>query len=99
MGLSRVLFTSNLVLPGVAASFLHDTRAIDTAWHAPAKTQINNLTSALNSDGVYGFIFNSSSTPNHNYGTYNWCNMPHVRPAEYVVADKTFELQYVELVR
>lgn len=86
------------LLPVVLASSAYNTRAIDTSWYSPARTALNNLTSVLDSHGVYGFIFNSSSTPNHNYGTYNWCNMPHVRPAEYVVPDKSYELQYVELV-
>lgn len=93
----RVLSTVSLLL-SVAASPAYNSQAIDTSWHAPTSTPLNNLTSVLNSRGVYGFIFNSSSTPDHAYGTYNWCNMPHIRPAEYVVADKSFELQYVELV-
>lgn len=94
----RVLFAEIMIPLVVASSAVHGTRAIDTSWHAPAETQLNNLTSALGSNGVYGFIFNSSNTPQHEYGVYNWCNMPHVRPTEYVVADKAYELQYVELV-
>ncbi|KAF5127971.1 hypothetical protein E5D57_008905 [Metarhizium anisopliae] len=94
----RVLFAEIMIPLVVASSAVHGTRAIDTSWHAPAETQLNNLTSALASNGVYGFIFNSSNTPQHEYGAYNWCNMPHVRPTEYVVADKAYELQYVELI-
>ncbi|MBE3049928.1 hypothetical protein IMZ48_47005 [Candidatus Bathyarchaeota archaeon] len=67
-------------------------------WHPPANSQINDLDSALNSDGVYGFIFDSSETPDEAYGTYNWCNMPHVRATEYIKPPPEYELQYVELV-
>lgn len=95
------LSVKHLLVVVVAATlpYIQVAKAIDTNWHAPSKTQLNNLTSALDSNGVYGFIFNSSSTPEQDYGRYNWCNMPHVRPAEYVVPDPAFELQYVELVR
>ncbi|KJZ72036.1 hypothetical protein HIM_08597 [Hirsutella minnesotensis 3608] len=67
-------------------------------WHAPARTEVNNLTSVLRSSGVYGFIFNSSETPSGDYGTYNWCNMPHVRPSEYIRPAPDFELQFVEVI-
>ena len=67
-------------------------------WHAPAQTHVNNLTSALTETGVYGFIYDSSHTPDESYGTYNWCNMPHVRRQEYVKPGSEFKLQYVEVV-
>lgn len=67
-------------------------------WHPPRKTDINNLTTVINTDGVYGFIFNTSNIPDERYGAYNWCNMPHVRKTEYVKAPKEYELQYVEMV-
>ena len=70
----------------------------DTNWYAPNATQINNLNNVLNASGVYGFIFNSSQTPNSKYGTYNWCNMPHARRQEYPKASDEYELQYVEVV-
>ncbi len=72
---------------------------VDLSWHAPSQTALNNLTAALDGQGVYGFIYNSSDTPDELYGTYNWCNMPHVRPREYVRPPAGFELVYVELVR
>ncbi|GAD99303.1 Histidine acid phosphatase family protein [Paecilomyces variotii No. 5] len=72
--------------------------AIDTNWHPPKATSINNLDTVLNSTGVYGFIFNSSETPAKLYGRYNWCNMPHVRKTEYVKAPKEYELEYVEVI-
>ncbi|KAI1862375.1 uncharacterized protein JN550_010237 [Neoarthrinium moseri] len=72
---------------------------VDLGWHAPAQTDINNLTTALSSEGIYGFIFNSSETPEGQYGTYNWCNMPHVRTREYVKPSDEFELRYVEVIQ
>lgn len=72
--------------------------SVDVSWHAPNATKINNLDKVLSSDGVYGFIFDSSQTPDKEYGKYNWCNMPHVRPKEYPKAPKGYKLQYVEIV-
>ncbi|OAA57952.1 histidine acid phosphatase [Niveomyces insectorum RCEF 264] len=57
-------------------------------WYPPRGTALNNLTAALapTTRGVYGFWFHGSALPPGTpYGTYNWCNMPHVRPSEYVV--------------
>jgi len=71
---------------------------VDSSWYAPAKGQVNNLGTAVSSQGIYGFIYNSSDTPDAEYGMYNWCNMPHVRPREYVRPDEEFELHYVEVV-
>ncbi|CAK7244246.1 MAG: hypothetical protein STHCBS139747_005782 [Sporothrix thermara] len=71
-------------------------------WYAPRASHLNNLTTALSpaTTGVYGFLFNDSATPDGAYGVYNWCNMPHVRRAEYVVppAEARRSLVYVELV-
>lgn len=72
--------------------------ATDLSWHPPRKTDVNNLTTALTGEGVYGFIFNTSETPDEVYGIYNWCNMPHVRSTEYAKASDEYELQYVEIV-
>lgn len=74
--------------------------AVDLGWYAPAQTLVNNLTHVVanSTTGVYGFIYDSSYTPDDEYGTYNWCNMPHVRKTEYVVPDDEYELVYVELV-
>ena len=72
---------------------------VDLSYYAPSQTVINSLSSAINGTGVYGYIFNSSSDPaGVPYGTYNWCNMPHVRPQEYVVPSKDYKLEYVEVV-
>jgi hypothetical protein len=95
----RPTMLSSLPRPSVLSLLLPvAAQAVDLDWYAPAQTNINNLTTALNSNGVYGFIFNSSTTPNSEYGTYNWCNMPHVRKTEYVKADNEYELKYVEVV-
>ncbi|PSN60724.1 phosphoglycerate mutase-like protein [Corynespora cassiicola Philippines] len=69
-------------------------------WHAPKKTWINDLDKVLNGTGTNGFVFNSSALPPGTpYGTYNWCNMPHVRAEEYPrVNNSDFVLEYVEVI-
>lgn len=96
-----IVMLSAAALPAFAllAQIRPGAAAADVKWHAPAQSSINNLTSAVHGSGVYGFIYNSSATPDSQYGTYNWCNMPHVRDSEYVRPGPEFELQYVELVR
>ena len=71
---------------------------VDVSWHAPLQTRINDLKEAVGAEGVYGFIFDSSETPEGEYGRYNWCNMPHARKTEYVRPPGDYELQYVEVV-
>ena len=71
---------------------------IDLNWYPPNKTDVNNLSVVINGTGTGGFIFNSSFTGEGEYGEYNWCDMPHVRRREYVVAKEGFELVYVEVV-
>ncbi|KAK0634747.1 histidine acid phosphatase [Bombardia bombarda] len=92
--------SSSLWLGAVASVFADNGAAVDVdlGWYAPAQTQVNNLTAVLGGEGVYGFVFNSSETLDEAYGRYNWCNMPHVRPREYAVAGRAYELVYVELV-
>ena len=51
------------------------------AHYPPNATEINDLDFVLNGSGAPG-VYNSSQSPD--YGVYNWCNMPHVRAAEYV---------------
>ena len=99
---SAVMFpraSSALVLGFFQLSTVAVAQTVDVDWYAPKKTEVNNLTQVLNGEGVYGFIYDTSETPDELYGTYNWCNMPHVRAKEYVKAKDGFELQYVELVR
>ncbi|KAF2192595.1 histidine acid phosphatase-like protein [Zopfia rhizophila CBS 207.26] len=75
------------------------TAKIDLSWHAPKQTWINDLPKVVNGSGTHGFVFNSSVLPpGADYRTYNWCNMPHVRRAEYPVADKEYQLEYVEVI-
>lgn len=71
---------------------------VDLGWYAPKKSWVNDLDQVLNGTGTNGFVFNSSQLPaGVEYGTYNWCNMPHVRKNEYVKVDDDFELAYVEV--
>jgi acid phosphatase len=71
---------------------------IDLGWYAPKRSWVNDLGQVLNGTGTNGFVFNSSQLPvDVEYGTYNWCNMPHVRKQEYVKIDDDFELVYVEV--
>ena len=71
-------------------------QTVDLSWHAPAQSQVNSLSSAINGTGTYGFIFNSSQAP---LDTYNWCNMPHVNPKTYPrVKDSSYKLEYVEVI-
>lgn len=74
--------------------------AVDLSWYPPSQTLVNNLTNVVSDSttGVYGFIYDSSHTPDQDYGTYNWCNMPHVRASEYKVPPDEYQLVYVELV-
>ncbi|TGJ79862.1 hypothetical protein E0Z10_g8904 [Xylaria hypoxylon] len=95
----RNLWISSLLALGSGSG--SGTVAVDVnlGWYPPRNTSINDLATALRGSGVYGFIFNSSESPDGQYGTYNWCNMPHVRKQEYVRADKEFELRYVEVIQ
>jgi hypothetical protein len=71
---------------------------VDLGWYAPKKSWINEIGQVLNGTGTNGFVFNSSQLPaGVEYGTYNWCNMPHVRKDEYVKVNDEFELVYVEV--
>jgi hypothetical protein len=68
----------------------------DLDWHAPAKSQVNSLASAINGTGTYGFIFNTSQGL---LDVHNYCNMPHVNPKSYPrVKDSSLKLEYVEVI-
>ena len=84
-------------LPSQSTVSTYDS-SVDLAWYPPKATNINNLTSAVNSSGIYGFIYNGSYPTDTPYGTYNWCNMPHIRRQEYPKAADEYKLTYVELV-
>jgi hypothetical protein len=82
-------------LPLVAAQ----NTTVDLSWHAPKKTWINDLSGVLKGNGTHDFYFNGSKLPaGAKYGTYNWCNMPHVRRDEYPVPSREYKLEYVEVV-
>jgi hypothetical protein len=87
------------IIPAVFGSVaVAQNVTVDLKWHAPKKSWINDLGQVLNATGTNGFVFNSSQLPaGTKYGTYNWCNMPHVRPQEYPKASEDFELIYVEV--
>ncbi|KAF2856953.1 histidine acid phosphatase-like protein [Plenodomus tracheiphilus IPT5] len=93
--LSAPLFLSSLV----AAVSAGNSSAIDLNWHAPKKSWINDLGQVLNGTGTNGFVFSGSQLAEGvQYGTYNWCNMPHVRKQEYKKVSDDFELIYVEVI-
>lgn len=73
---------------------------VDLSWHAPNNSSVGDLSSAINGSGTYNFVFNSSQTPRSlPYSTYNWCNMPHVRPEEYEQPPTDrYKLEYVEVI-
>ena len=57
--------------------------------------------STLPKDIPYGILilFTYTSSGAHIcVGTYNWCNMPHVRRAEYPEVDSSYTLEYVEVI-
>jgi hypothetical protein len=83
-----------LWVPIVAAG----NASVNLDWHAPKKSWINDLDQVLNGTGTNGFVFSGSQLPAGTpYGTYNWCNMPHVRREEYPRASAEYKLQYVEV--
>lgn len=41
----------------------NNTTSVDLSWHPPVSSNINNLNTAINGSGIYGFIFNSSILP------------------------------------
>ena len=74
--------------------------SVDLSWHPSPIEDVNSLSSVEKNSSIYGFIFNSSSEPvGVPYGTYNWCNMPHVRSQEYKKAPVAYKLEYVEVVK
>lgn len=84
-----------------ATAFGHYSMAapsVDLGWYPPNATVINNLTNVLDATGVYGFVYNNSYPTDVPYGTYDWCNMPHVRKEEYEKPSNEYKLKYVELV-
>lgn len=85
----------SLLLPSLVTT---QNSTVDLKWYAPKKSWINNLGQVLNGTGTNGFVFGGSQLPaGVQYGTYNWCNIPHVRKNEYLKPSEEFELVYVEV--
>lgn len=96
-GLSMPSARNVIPLLWAALASAHD-QSIDLSWHEPKKSWINDLGKVLNGTGTYGFAFHGSQLPvGTPYGTYNWCNMPHVRSQEYPSVGEDYELQFVEV--
>jgi hypothetical protein len=98
------LFGSTMISPKMLLPLLWvpiataNNASVDLSWYAPKKSWINNLDQVLNGSGTNGFVFSGSQLPAGTpYGTYNWCNMPHVRREEYPRASAEYKLQYVEM--
>jgi 2-phosphoxylose phosphatase len=92
------LLASLAAVAGSVAS-VHAQSSVDLSWHAPSGTHANApFADILAGKGKWGYIYDSSETPDEDYGVYNWCNMPHVRAKEYPKASGEYELKYVELV-
>lgn len=99
LDMASVKLSAPLLLASLSAIALaKNSTAIDLNWHAPTKSWINDLEQVLNGTGTNGFVFGGSQLPSGvQYGTYNWCNMPHVRKEEYKKVSDDFELLYVEV--
>lgn len=111
-GIYSILQPSNALLPSISSArsntqveLSHSqcsnpaSGSVDISWYPPSRTKVNSLESVIDSTGVYGFVFDSSTTPDDvPYNTYNWCNMPRVRANEYKVPPTDYELQYIEVV-
>ncbi|KAF2104255.1 histidine acid phosphatase-like protein [Rhizodiscina lignyota] len=75
------------------------TDEINAQWRKPAKFWDTDLDATINAKGTYNFIFNSSTLPKGiKYGSYDYCNMPHVRKPEYRIPSKEYKLEYVEII-
>ena len=107
--LERVRYTPvmgsipQIYLPGETvaanATYTQPSNDVDIRWYPPKGTSVNNITEVNLNDGVWGFIYDRSTVPDDQYGTYNWCNMPHVRATEYQKPADEYKLKYVEVVR
>lgn len=93
------MYLSKTVLSlSVACSVAAQNSTVNLTWYGPKKSWINDLGQVLNGTGTNGFVFSGSQLPaGVKYGTYNWCNMPHVRRQEYEKAGAELELAYVEV--
>lgn len=102
LGISDMLLQAQqspgLMLP-LGGSIRNVPPSVDASWYPPVSNNVNNLDQTIDGHGTYGFMFDSSILPPETeYGTYNWCNMPHVRATEYPRVNSSYELQYVEVI-
>ncbi len=66
--------------------------------YPPVNNNFNDLDKLFDaSTGTNGGIYNTSFVPEESYGVYDFCNMPHLRPTEYVIPEG-FTLEYVEIM-
>ena len=59
--LAAGLFPSSLSV--IPAAKIGTSLLVNLSWHAPISSEINSLSSVINSTGTYGFVFNSSILP------------------------------------
>ncbi|CBX94805.1 hypothetical protein IAQ61_009463 [Plenodomus lingam] len=97
--MASIKLSAPLLLTSLTTAVLaKNSSPVDLNWHAPKKSWINDLDQVINGTGTNGFVFSASQLPSGvQYGTYNWCNMPHVRREEYKKAPDDYELVYVEV--
>ncbi|KAJ3886161.1 histidine phosphatase [Lentinula edodes] len=93
-----MILSNGLLFASLALDFVNFLSATDIVHYPPKLTNLNNLTFVLNGIGTPG-IFNSSITPDFEYGMYNWCNMPHVRAREYQTPSSAYTLKYIEIIQ
>lgn len=77
-----------VILAGVEGATINGTLtthgSLGVTHYPPVASSINDLAFAINGTGHMG-IYNSSKTPEASYGSYNWCNQPHIRAKEYTM--------------
>jgi len=97
--LDLTMFSSAYILPLFVVAGAAQSAVNESTWYAPNSTWITDLSQVVNVTGVHGFIFNSSQLPaGVPYGTYDWCNMPHIRKDVYPEVNDRYKLEYVEVV-
>ncbi|KAK3063130.1 hypothetical protein LTS18_002675 [Coniosporium uncinatum] len=93
------MFSSAYILPLFIVAGAAQSAGYESTWYAPNSTWITDLSQIVNGTGVHGFIFNSSQLPaGVPYGTYDWCNMPHIRMDVYPKVNNRYKLEYVEII-
>ncbi|KAK9449671.1 histidine phosphatase superfamily [Limtongia smithiae] len=97
--LAAVLASISLASAATSNTSTTATSTFGTIKHyPPLSNAFNDLDSVFNaSSGTNGGYYNTSFVADEDYGAYNYCNMPHVRPREYVVPEG-YDLQYVEIL-